>query len=490
MYKSLYNELIEYGKKGRYGFHMPGHKRQEKLLDGMDPFEVDITEIKDFDNLHYADGIIKAAMENAADFWETDATWFLVNGSSGGILAAMQAVTDIGDHIIVGRNCHKSVYNGIELRNLDATYLYPEFNSEIGINGGYNPEELVSLFERTKGVKAVIITSPTYDGMISDIKTLSDITHKNNAILIVDEAHGAHLGISEKLPVPAYQLGADIVIESLHKTLPSLTQTAMLHLCGNKVDKNRIEESLGIYQSSSPSYLFMASIDRCICQLQNSGKERLEKLLTTVDNFRKIVNSSTYFYVPGEEVKGKQHIFDYDPTKLIIYIKTDAWDGRKLADILRDRYHFEMEMECEQYILAITSICDKKEEIERLSKSLIEIDKELVFQREKDGIEIDRKTKNETNCIGYVKYQTEFRNKKECSVYEAGKAEQKRILLKNSEGKVSGEYLYLYPPGVPLLVPGEVISKQLLEQIGRFKEKKLNINGLRDKESEYIYVLE
>lgn len=474
MNNSLYDKLIEYGKKGNYGFHMPGHKRNVKFLEEMDVFDIDITEISEFDNLHHAEGIIKEAMDNAAEFWGTDRTWFLVNGSSCGILAAINAVTDIGDGIIIGRNCHKAVYNAAAIRDLKVKYLYPEYIDEYGINGGYNSEKLEELFEDNEDIKAVVITSPTYDGIVSDIEKIAEITHNNGAVLIVDEAHGAHLGISDKLPVPAYKAGADLVIESIHKTLPSLTQTAMLHMCGDRVNTDKIEESLGVYQSSSPSYVFMAAIDKCIRQLQIDGKDKLEKLLITDEDLRKHVNNTKHFYIPGKEMIGTNNVYDVDVTKFIIYVEQKVCNGKQLADILRDEYHFEMEMESAKYVLAITTICDDENEIMRLADSLKEID--LRF----DEIE--------ANPLNVTDFKL-LKNEVTYSICEAKKRGTEKIEIEKAQGMVSAEFLYLYPPGIPLLVPGEVISKELLNQIYEYKKRNMNINGLKDKENCYIEVV-
>ena len=289
--KILYDKLIEYSKSGTYPLHMPGHKRNTKLLQGVDPFDIDITEITDFDNLHNAEGIIKESMENAAKYYGVKKTWYLVNGSSSGILAAIHSVTDIGDKILIGRNCHKSVYNAIEARNLNAEYVYPEFIDELNMCGGYEPEKIREILCNNSDIKAVVITSPTYEGIVSDIKKIAEVVHAQGAILIVDEAHGAHFRVSDKLPRPAYECGADIVIESVHKTLPSLTQTALLHLNSDRVLEKKITKALAIYQTSSPSYLLMASIEKCIYYMSKNGKEL--SLKDVEGNVASIINYNT-----------------------------------------------------------------------------------------------------------------------------------------------------------------------------------------------------
>lgn len=470
--KSLYDKLIEYANSGRYGFHMPGHKRTTKLLNGIDPYEIDITEIDGFDNLHCAKSIIKESMDNAADFFGTNKTYFLVNGSTSGILSAINSVTEIGDSIIVGRNCHKAVYNAIEIRNLKAKYVYPEFIEEVGINGGYNPKEIERCFSEDKNIKAIVITSPTYEGIVSNIEEIANIAHKYGAILIVDSAHGPHFALSSELPVPAYKLGADVVIESTHKTLPALTQTALLHCMGDNVDISKIEKNLTVYQSSSPSYLLMASLDKCIKDVSAHGGCKMKKLLTKVAEFRENVNNLKYIYSPGLELKNIENVFDIDPTKLVIGIRNGSLTGKQLADKLRDKYNFEMEMESTNFVLAMTTIGDDLEKIDELYLALKEIDAEM-----------------ETASGKTFKVKT-LRNKGIMTSYEAGVYKKESVLLEEAIGRVSGEYISLYPPGIPLLVPGEVISIELINDIKNYKMLNMNIVGLDDKTCENIKVIE
>lgn len=468
----LYEKLIEYAKNGNYGFHMPGHKRNEKLLAGLDPFEIDITEIDGFDNLHDSKGIIRDSMNNIASYIGTKNTWYLVNGSTCGILTAISAVTNIGDSIIIGRNCHKAVYNAAEIRNLRVNYLYPSYIEDMGIYGNYKPEELEELFRINNNIKAVVITSPTYEGVVSDIGEIAKITHANGAILIVDEAHGAHFFASEILPKPAYKLGADLVIESAHKTLSSLTQTAMLHYVGDNVDVPKIEKYLAIYQSSSPSYLMMASIEKAMCDAYQQGDEKIENLLTKLEKFRKNVNKLKNFFCIETVVKERQDIYALDPTKLIIGIKNNNINGNKLAKILRDKYKLELEMTSVNYVLAMTSMADDLSKIDDLEKALFEIDKIIECEFNVDKINM----KNLRNII-------------KLSAYEASLKEKEINLLDEAVNKIAAEYIFLYPPGVPLLVPGEEISKDMIEEIKKYKKENLNICGLYGKTLNEIKVL-
>lgn len=494
--KSLYDELIKYSRHGRYGFHMPGHKRQVSLLDGMDPYDIDITEIDGFDNLHNANGIIKDAMDNAKRFLKTKETWFLINGSTCGILAAINAVTNIGDSIVIGRNCHKAVYNAIEIRNLNVKYFYPEYIDKYGISGGYSAEKLDEILSKNSDVKAVVITSPTYDGVVSNIKKLADVTHKYNAVLIVDEAHGAHFGLSNLLPMPAYNVGADLVIESAHKTLPALTQTGFLHLGSDRVSRDKIEECLSIYETSSPSYVLMASLDKCIRQLQLTGNDKIEKLLTINRKIRKNVNKLKHIHIPCEELIGHNCVYGYDETRLIISIDKKVGNGKLLTDLLRDKYNFEMEMSSMNYTLAITSICDDEKEINRLCSSLQEIDGLLCtsYNIKNDFLKDDNCNLTKKECSNHynsLDYHNIIRenNIAKVTVYDARNSVMERVEISKAANRISGEYLYLYPPGCPILVPGEVISEEMIRWIGELSRAEMNICGLRDKDNKYIFVV-
>lgn len=373
----LYEKLIEYSKKGRYPLHMPGHKRQVKLFEGVDPYDIDITEIKDFDNLHNARGIIKEAMDAVSNFLGTDRTWFVVNGSTCSNLAAIHAVTEIDDHIVVGLNCHWSVTNAAEIRNLKVTFIEPTPIDDLQIKGGYNPEKLEKILAENSDIKAVVLTSPTYDGIISDIESLAKVVHEHDAVLIVDEAHGAHLGISDQWPEPAYNKGADVVIQSAHKMLPAMTQTSFLHLMGNRVDEEKVSHALDLYESSSPSYVLMASLDYAMKYAQEEGNEKLNKLLTTLNYFRETVNNTHHFSTSDKSFEGKSDIYAIEPSKLPIIIKNNAISGEELADILRYEYNYEVEFAKETYVLAMTSMCDNFEKIEELARAIQDIDEKI-----------------------------------------------------------------------------------------------------------------
>ena len=268
--KKLYDALIEYGKADYVPLHMPGHKRA--LMEFENPYSFDITEIDGFDNLHYAEGIIKDAERFAATVCQSDETHFLVNGSSCGILSAIFSATKQGDELIMARNCHKAVYHAAEMRELKTHYIYPEMLPE-GILGGISVEMVEEAIEKYPEAKTLILNSPTYDGVISDIKAIVKAAHANGVTVIVDEAHGAHFLKESGFPNSAIRCGADVVIQSTHKTLPALTQTALIHINKDYKYRAKVCKYLTMFQTSSPSYVLMASIDSAMHWYMDEGRE-------------------------------------------------------------------------------------------------------------------------------------------------------------------------------------------------------------------------
>ena len=460
--KSLKDKLIEYGKSDIYPMHMPGHKRNAGVFGEVE--KIDFTEVEGLDNLHDPEGILKESMDKTSDILGTDKTYYLVNGSTSGILAAIQSATEIGDSIIIGRNSHTSVYNAVTIRDLKPSYLYPKNNGLF--DGGYDAKDLEKLLKET-GAKAVVVTSPTYEGVVSDIKTLSEVAHKNGAITIVDSAHGAHF-MMEGFPRPAYKEGADIVIESNHKTLPALTQTAMLHVMGDKVDKEKFERALSIYQTSSPSYVFMASIDE---SMEMSSDEKAKELLETLEILREDVNNSGKIYIPGLEIVGNNEIHDYDLSKLVIDLSKTNMTGAELVKILREKYRFETEMANNKYVIAMTSIADDLEKVKEFGEALVEI---------AEGLEIIDEEEPKSDRI---------ENDEKLSPYEALNKDIEVVALEDAEGRVAGDYLYKYPPGIPLIVPGEIVSEEVIKEVEKSLESGLQIKGIKDKISSGIKVI-
>lgn len=473
----LYENLVEYANSDYYPFHMPGHKRNS--INDVSPYIYDITEIDGFDNLHEPQGILRLALEEAKAFYESDKTYFLVNGSTCGLLSAICGVTSKKDKVIVARNCHKSVYNAIYLNELRPIYVYPENIEEFGINGGILPEIINEAIIENPDAKAVIITSPTYEGIVSDISKISDIVHRNNMVLIVDEAHGAHFGMHMNLPKNALSNGADVVIQSVHKTLPALTQTALLHIKGDRVDRDKIENFLKIYQTSSPSYVLMASITECINKIKKDGMFLFEPYVKRLLVVHKHTNELTHIKLVGKDIVGSNGVYDFDLSKLIFSVKGTGYSGKWLYDKLLNDYHLQLEMASGDYVIAMTSVMDEEEGLLRLFKAIAEIDRDIRIENYGNA------DKNSQDYNYVVPKAIAIQ-----SVYDAINSKKESMPLNVSEGKISSEYIYLYPPGVPLVAPGELITGDILALVSRYRKSGLNVYGLKDREFKKIEVVE
>ena len=457
---NLEEKLENYFNENYIPMHMPGHKRNINLLGEKLPYKIDITEIDGFDDLHHATGMIKDIEEKAKRLYGSKRSFLLVNGSTCGILAGIRAMTKYGDKVLVARNSHKSVYNAIELNNLNAIYISSKIN-KYGIDGNIDVKEIEKKIKENKDIKLVVITSPTYEGVINNIKSIVSIAHKYNIPVLVDEAHGAHLRFMDNLyNKEALNSGADIVIQSLHKTLPALTGTALLHIQGELVREENVARELSIFETSSPSYILMSSIEEC-----------LDILIYKEELFKEYENNLKYFYketkklqklkILGNEIENKEY---YDFGKIVIITKNTNITGKELADILRKEYKIELEMSSIDYALAMTSICDTKENFIRLLNALEEIDKKLENKEEKENkIEIVLPEKK-MNILDAIKNNN-----------------SKYLNYKETEGKISKEYIWIYPPGIPLITPGEIINKEIIQKINDYKNANIEVRTTFDK---------
>ena len=497
----LINRLAAYARSDMYPFHMPGHKRRTGPEDSFmnscvdsftNPFAVDITEIEGFDNLHHPEGILKDSMKWAADVYGADQTYYLINGSTGGILAAVCGSVPRGGRILVSRNCHKSVYHGICLNQLKTSYVYPQEIEGLGIQGGITAEDVDRMLNRYMDTQAVLIVCPTYDGIVSDIEAIARIVHRAGLPLIVDEAHGAHFRYDAMFPVSALDLGADVVIQSVHKTLPSLTQTALLHIKCNRpdggcyADRERIDRYIHMVQSSSPSYILMASIENSIYQMEQTDTAPYGKQL---HRLRRRLGQMRHLRLADTGLIGQAGIRDLDISKIVVstrgtclYPAEDGltgFTGAQLDDILRREYHLEMEMYGADYVTAITTVMDSGEGLERLGDALTRIDTQLTDAGYKpDGRRGDRKSVYSMRCDTAM------------SMGEAMEEKMASVGLEDSAGCISGEFVYIYPPGIPIVAPGEWISRPILEVILEYRDKGLPVQGPADQSLRTIRVVQ
>lgn len=478
---TIYDKLKDYSDSDYYGFHMPGHKRNLDMLKSTVPYKIDITEIEGFDDLHHAEGILKEAQIRAARIYHADETHFLINGSTVGILSAIAGVTKKGDTILVARNCHKSVYHAIYMNELNPVYLYPEFNHCAQLNTEVSVDDVREALDKYPSIRAVVIVSPTYDGVVSDVEAIAEAVHEKGIPLIVDEAHGAHFGFHPYFPQNANTRGADIVIHSLHKTLPALTQTALLHINGSLASRKGVREYLRMLQSSSPSYVLMSSIDSCIDMLENRRKELFDPYVKMLEKMRGRLRQLKRLELVETE--------NFDRSKIVISVRHADMSSKRLYRILLNEYHLQMEMVAGTYILAMTSIGDTEDGMERLARALKEIDAQA-DERMRSGNCLEETP----TIIGAspprpeVVYNSSVMENMldEAAISAVPGSKVRRLPWRDSVGYISTEYAYLYPPGSPLIVPGERVSQEAVDMLQWYHNLRFAIEGL--KEDQYIEV--
>jgi arginine/lysine/ornithine decarboxylase len=483
---SLYQKLKEYGESDYYPYHMPGHKRNPQAGDMASFYQIDITEIDGFDNLHHPEGMIREAQERAGRFYGGSETYYLVNGSTSGVLASIMTVTMPGDEILIARNCHKSVYHAVILQGLKPRYYYPGIIDEYGIYDGADAEKIAGLLDCYPDCRAVVITSPTYEGILSDVAAVAEAVHERGKILIVDEAHGAHL---KKGAVVA---GADLVIHSLHKTLPAMTQTALLHVSGDRVDRRRLRKYLAMLQSSSPSYVMMASMDSCIRYMEEHGDERLAFMERQYEEFMRKVSGCKHVRV-GEMTrvsgKCKYALTGWDIGKLVISVKNTSMNGQQLYGILRDEYHLQMEMAADSYVLAMMTVMDTEEGWQRLADAICQIDDKIesgqllnIWEKEtaRSKPTAGQPERAEEGLSGQAGAEKPQKPEMRMTPAEAFHQAQEEIPLSESVGRVMADFIMLYPPGIPLLVPGEVMSGEMRCKIEDSVRIGLQVHGVTE----------
>ncbi|MCL2361775.1 MAG: aminotransferase class I/II-fold pyridoxal phosphate-dependent enzyme [Defluviitaleaceae bacterium] len=435
----MYQEMQTYLEKGIYPFHMPGHKRNPMFFpQGM--ANLDLTEIPGMDNLHWPQGIIRAFQEKIAGFYGADESFLLVNGSSGGIIAAMCAVCSKHKKIYIARNSHISTLNGMALAGADATWLMPETTPD-GLCGGIKPEALDNMEEGA----VVFIVSPTYEGFVSDIKEIAARVHARGGVLIVDEAHGAHFRFNDAFPTSALELGADIVVQSFHKTLPALGQTAVLHVKDDRVDTSLLKSYIQTMQTTSPSYILMGQLDYALKMLWN----RPEIFETYVNRLIRLRNALTSNETPaislmGTEQVGSHGVFDYDIGKLLFRINVHE-KPEVISKMLSDEYLVEMEMAIGFHLLAMTSVADTDDGFQRLWGAM----GSLSIKLEATGKQRPKETIRQHNPEIVV------------SPSHALHQEAETVLWEAAPGRVAAEVIAVYPPGIALVVPGERIPEDL-----------------------------
>ena len=469
----LYDKLIKYTSSDVYPMHMPGHKRNHDIMRGF-PVGADITEIDGFDDLQQPQNVLRETSELAAKLYGSDKAFLSVNGSTACILAAIGGMTRRGDRIIMARNCHMSVHNTVAVFGLRPTYIMPCIDEETGVMRDVSPAAVEAALADNRDAKLVVITSPTYEGVVSDVAAISGAAHKHGVPLFVDSAHGAHFGFSAGFYPSAVAAGADAVAMSLHKTLPALTQCSLLHVSSGIADVEEIQRLLSVFQTSSPSYVLMASIDKCLRTLETSGEELFQAYEDNLASFyitTAHMKNLRMLWNPANDMSAR--FFAYDPGKLVICTGKTHLTGAALMSMLRSKYKIELEMAGLNYALAMTSVCDAADGFRRLADALIDIDSgcKLIENGE-------LRIENEALLLPC-----------QASIPSDALAMRgKPVSLSYAVGAVSLEYVWAYPPGIPLIVPGEVIDTETVSYITRMHRSGVSIKSTKGRLPEYVYV--
>lgn len=430
----LMEKLWEYAESGALPMHMPGHKRNTEAFPWLRGLaQRDITEICGFDNLNDPEGLFRDLERRAAGLWGAGESVILVNGSTVGVLASVLSLLEGGGELLMCRASHRSVYHAAQLGKIRTRYISPERDPVLGVPLCVTAGEVEAALKAFPDVRLVCVTSPTYEGVISDIASIAGVCHARGIPLLVDEAHGAHLGLGG-FPASSVRLGADVVVQSLHKTLPSLTQTALLHINPGLVDAGRVRRYVSMLQTSSPSYLLSASVDGCVGYLEREGDAAADRWLAALRSFREeTANLQNLRLWSGAEIR--------DPSKLLI-----CADGLWLSAALRERYGIELEYACRTHALAMTGMGDTEKSLSRLAAALGELDREAEGRRPDQAL------------LPGVPRQV-------LPIHEAAALPGRPVPADEAPGRVAGEYIWSYPPGVPLLVPGEEVTAEAVRAI-------------------------
>lgn len=467
----LFTGLVEHAKKNPIQFHIPGHKKGS----GMDPafrefignnaLSIDLINIGPLDDLHAPKGIIKQAQDLAAEAFGADHTFFSVQGTSGAIMTMVMAVCGPGDKIIVPRNVHKSVMSAIVFSGAIPIFIHPEIDKNLGISHGITTESVEKALSQHPDAKGLLVINPTYFGISADLKKIVEIAHSHNVPVLVDEAHGVHIHFHEQLPLSAMQAGADMAATSVHKLGGSMTQSSILNVKEGLVSVKRVQSILSMLTTTSTSYLLLASLDTARKRLATEGRELIEKTIELAQKTRREINKIDRLLCVGEEILGTKAAFDYDPTKLIISVKDLGITGYDVENWLREKYNIEVEMSDLYNVLCIFTPGDTERDAQSLVTALQQLSEEFSH---KDSIE--HKTAVLLPDIPVLALTPR----------DAFYAETEVVPFEESAGRIIAEFIMVYPPGIPIFIPGEIITKDNLTYIKTNMEAGLPVQGPED----------
>lgn len=471
----IYEALNNYKSLRRVPFDVPGHKRgrgNKELTEflGLNCMSVDVNSMKPLDNLCHPVSVIKEAEELAADAFGAKHAFFMVNGTTSAVQSMVMTACKRGDKIIMPRNVHRSAINALVVCGAIPVYVNPGVNKELGIPLGMSVKNVKQAILEHPEAKAILVNNPTYYGVCSPLKEIVDIAHKNGMLVLVDEAHGTHFYFGDSLPISAMAAGADMAAVSMHKTGGSLTQSSFL-LINNEISSGYVRQIINLTQTTSGSYLLLASLDMSRKNLALNGVEIFNTITELADYSRKEINKLGGYYAFGKELINNDSVYDFDTTKLSVHTMDIGLAGIEVYDILRDDYNIQIEFGDIGNFLAIISVGDKALAIERLISSLAEIKR--LYSKNKAGL-FDHEYINPLAAM---------------TPQKAFYSEKISIPINESCGKISSEFVMCYPPGIPILAPGEYITKDILNYINYAKQKGCFMTGTEDINIEKINVV-
>ncbi len=471
----IFEALNEFKKMRIVPFDVPGHKRGKgnfQLVDflGEKCLTVDVNSMKPLDNLCHPVSVIKEAEEIAADAFGAAHAFFMVGGTTSAVQAMILSAVKKDDKIILPRNVHRSVINALILCGAIPVYINPQTNDRLGISLGMSVADVKAAIEENKDAKAVFINNPTYYGICSDIREITRLAHEQGMLVLVDEAHGTHFYFGEHLPVSAMAAGADMASVSMHKSGGSLTQSSFL-LCGDEVNANYVRQIINLTQTTSASYLLLSSLDISRRNLALHGKDIFNRVIELTEYAREEINQISDYDAYGKELINGDSIYDFDITKLSVNTLDVGLAGIEVYDLLRDEYDIQIEFGDLANILAYVSVGDSYKNVERLIGALAEIRR--IYKRDKASL-----MKHE-----YIPPQVVL------PPQQAFYADKESVEIRKAIGEVCCEFVMCYPPGIPILAPGEKITQDIADYIFYCKEKGCSLTGPEDMEINRLNVL-
>ena len=472
----IHEALLKHKRNRVVPFDVPGHKGGRGTPElteflGIDCLKVDVNSMKPLDNLIHPVSVIKAAEELAAEAFGADAAFFMVNGTTAAVQAMIMSTCKAGEEIIMPRNVHRSSINALVICGAIPVYVNPGVNHQLGIPLGMSVEEIRKAIEEHPQAKAILINNPTYYGICSNLKEIVALAHAHQMKVLVDEAHGAHFYFGENMPMSAMEAGADLSAVSMHKTGGSLTQSSFL-LCKNDIDPSYVRQIINLTQTTSGSYLLLSSLDLARKNMALNGKEICAKTLELAEYARAEINKIGGYYAFSRELMDGDLVYDFDRTKLSVNTTEIGLAGVEVYDLLRDEYDIQIEFGDIGNILAVITAGDRAFEIERLISALSEIKR--IYSRDKVGM------------LHHEYIDPEVVLTPQKAFYQ----DKKSLPLKECVGHIAGEFVMCYPPGIPILAPGERITKDIIEYIIYAKEKGSSLTGPKDMKVEHINIVD